>query len=608
MSRHTEYIGRYQIIEELGRGGMATVYHAIDPHFEREVAIKVLPREFLHDPTFHARFEREAKAIAGLKHPAIVPVYDFGEEEGQPFLVMAFLPGGSLADRIRQVPGGLPPAEIIRYVAQIAEALDYAHSKWVIHRDFKPSNVLIDEKDNAVLADFGIAKVSEATAQLTGSGIVGTPAYMAPEMTDRGGVTHLVDVYALGVTVFEMLAGSQPYEGDTPMGTALAHIVKPIPDVCSYRPDLPEDAQYVIVTAMAKDPADRYPSAGALAEALEQVAWPYETEITPDAPTELLDDIAGPVETLPLDPATQNVPEPATKMHRRQPSPTLIGGAMLSVAAVAIGGLWLAGIFSNREISTSGPTQAAVFDATQAVTPTETTSTTAPTTTPSLVPSSTLPPTPHPAEAFAGPILAAIADREPNYEDDFENPYTRWETDIRNGTEGGYVDGEYFARCPEQTCCGLSDNDMMPEFWDFVLEVDGHLATPGQEGGWGIGFRELVMSKNVDGSYGVDIYQDRRLQFVHAGGIPSSTIVLGKYQGDLLLGDANANHIQLIAKGYEFAIYVNGTPVIYARDENGYPQQDTPYYYRISLGACGNGKEQIEAHWDNLRVWDISDL
>lgn len=281
--------GRYEIRAEIGRGGMATVYQAYDPHFRREVAIKVLPREFLHDQTFRARFSREAQIIAGLEHPAIVPVYDFGEEDGQPYLIMGLMSGGSLASHIRQGP--LPLDEAVRIIDRIAPALDEAHQAGMIHRDIKPANILFDKRGKAYLSDFGIVKVTEATAQLTGSGMIGTPAYMAPEVARAGGLTSLVDVYALGVTLFQMLTGHLPYQADTPLGVIMAHATQPVPNLRDFRPDLPELLQGVIEHAMAKDPMDRVPTAGALAEELEAAVQACTTQQLTDAVTEQTDQI-----------------------------------------------------------------------------------------------------------------------------------------------------------------------------------------------------------------------------------------------------------------------------------------------------------------------------
>ena len=262
--------GRYEIISELGRGGMATVYHAHDPRVRREVAIKVLPREFVHDPTFRARFQREAETIAALEHPAIVPVYDYGEENGQPYFVMRYMPGGSLAERIRQGPLSL--AETNRILQRIAPALDEAHARGVIHRDLKPANILFDKNGEAYLSDFGIAKLAQASGTLTGSGVIGTPAYMSPEQASGGELDGRSDLYSLGVIVFEMLTGTQPYRADTPMGLAVKHLTEPVPCILEVRGDLPPDFDQVIARAMAKRREDRYATAADLAADVAAIA------------------------------------------------------------------------------------------------------------------------------------------------------------------------------------------------------------------------------------------------------------------------------------------------------------------------------------------------
>jgi serine/threonine protein kinase len=263
-------IGRYEIKAELGRGGMATVYRAYDPRSDREVAIKVLPVEMLHDAQFRVRFEREAKTIAMLEHPAIVPVYDFGEENGQPYFVMRFMTGGSLSDRIKQGP--IPIQEAASIFEHLAPALDEAHSKGIIHRDLKPGNILFDQYKESYVSDFGIAKLSESQTNVTGSSIIGTPAYMSPEQAQGEGIDGRSDIYGMGVILFEMLTGTQPYHGDTPMSVVLKHITEPVPHIMDVRPDLPPAVEQIIETAMAKDRDQRFPTVKAMAEALSAVA------------------------------------------------------------------------------------------------------------------------------------------------------------------------------------------------------------------------------------------------------------------------------------------------------------------------------------------------
>jgi serine/threonine-protein kinase len=282
-----EKIGRYEIRSELGRGGMATVYRGYDPRFEREVAVKVLPPELLHaDPQFRLRFEREAKIIAQLEHPSIVPVYDVGEENGQPYFVMRYMNGGSLSERIKS--GLHSIEEATRILEQIAPGLDEAHSKGIVHRDLKPSNILFDRKGVPYISDFGIAKILQDQAgNVTGSGIIGTPAYMAPEQASGEAVDGRADIYALGIILFEMLTGKQPYEADTPMGVAIKHITEPVPHILDANPKLPAGMDTIIQRAMAKNRNNRLSTAMEMTDALRSLARgePAHLETRPAAPT-----------------------------------------------------------------------------------------------------------------------------------------------------------------------------------------------------------------------------------------------------------------------------------------------------------------------------------
>ncbi len=271
-------IGRYIIKTELGRGGMATVYRAFDPRFDREVAIKVLPREMLHDPQFRSRFEREIKLIAALEHPSIVPVYDVGEENGQPYFVMRYMGGGSLSDLFQR--GGFSIQDTARIIERIAQGLAYAHRKGIIHRDLKPDNILFDDNGEPFISDFGVAKLSEASGSLTGSGVIGTPAYMSPEQAQGTEVDSRSDVYGLGVILYQMLSGHQPYSADTPMGVVVKHITEPVPEILNVNPDLPAEADEIIKTAMAKDKTRRYETTIDLAKALNLLAFGNEGNLT----------------------------------------------------------------------------------------------------------------------------------------------------------------------------------------------------------------------------------------------------------------------------------------------------------------------------------------
>ena len=260
-------LGPYRILEPIGLGGMATVYKAHQPGLERLVALKVLPEHYARDPLFVQRFTREAHVIAKLEHPNIVPVYDFGEQHGITYLVMRYLQAGTVKDILAYGPLSLQDAA--QTVADVAAGLDYAHRQGIIHRDVKPSNILVDKQGHAYLTDFGLAKVFESTVELTRSGtLLGTPTYMAPEQTLGLPVTPQTDIYALGAVLYEMLTGRPPYDADTPMAVALKHVHEPLPPPRQVNPALSEAVELVILKALAKEPQDRFQSAGELAQAL----------------------------------------------------------------------------------------------------------------------------------------------------------------------------------------------------------------------------------------------------------------------------------------------------------------------------------------------------
>lgn len=266
-------IGRYHIRGQVGKGATATVFRAYDPRFQRIVALKLLPANLLNDVGVRTRFEREAHTIAALEHPAIVPVYDFGEEEDRLFFVMRFMDGGSLSDRLHKRPLTLTAASAI--LSRLAPALDEAHEQGVIHRDLKPGNILFDRRNLPYLADFGIVKLSqEGIATLTtAGGLVGTPAYMSPEQV-RGQekLDGRSDIYALGVILFQMLTARLPFNAETPLGIAVQHVTAPVPRILDFKDDLPIGCQAIIARAMAKDREDRYQTASEMARTLAELA------------------------------------------------------------------------------------------------------------------------------------------------------------------------------------------------------------------------------------------------------------------------------------------------------------------------------------------------
>jgi len=262
-------LGQYQIFELIGQGGMAEIYRAYQPSVKRDVVVKVLLDALRDNIDFVDQFMHEVEVIAHLQHPQIIPVYDFGQHEEELYIVMAYLRGGTLADRIDQAKEGLPDQETIRMVELISDALDYAHSKDIVHRDLKPNNILMDERNHPYVADFGLAKFTEGKLELTNTMMTGTAAYMAPEIARLGKSTKRSDIYALGIMLFEMLTGKQPYQGKTPYKVLSAHVHEPIPKIRELRPDLPEAIQPVIDKALAKDPVDRFASAHELAAAFK---------------------------------------------------------------------------------------------------------------------------------------------------------------------------------------------------------------------------------------------------------------------------------------------------------------------------------------------------
>ena len=262
-----ETVGPYTLVAQLGQGGMATVYQAYHPALDRYVAIKVLHYAFMDDPNFLARFQREARVVAKLEHPNIVPVYDFSEFEGRPYLVMKFIEGETLKDRLEKGPLSSP--EILRVVDSVGAALAYAHRQNILHRDIKPSNVLLGQDGQIYLADFGLARLVETgESSLTPDRIVGTPQYISPEQAlSKPNLDARSDIYSFGVMLYELTVGKVPFNAESPFSIIHDHIYTPLPMPRQANPQLSKPLEQVLLKALAKNPDDRYPDVGSLVKA-----------------------------------------------------------------------------------------------------------------------------------------------------------------------------------------------------------------------------------------------------------------------------------------------------------------------------------------------------
>jgi serine/threonine-protein kinase len=587
-------IGRYELIDELGRGGMATVFRAHDPRFKRDVAVKLMPAALLSDATFRARFEREAQTIAALEHPAIVPVYDFGEEDGQPYLVMRYMPGGSLADRLSGGP--MNTSEASHIIARLSSALDQVHARGIVHRDLKPANILFDQYGEAYLSDFGIARLTEATTSLTGDSIVGTPAYMSPEQargeTDIDGRS---DLYALGVILFQMLTGRQPYEAPTPIAVAMKHITDPVPQLSRTRPELSHTYDRVIESAMAKSREDRFPTGSDLFNAFEkamleagsvapdsmeeQATAPYhaiarpptgQRPVTPPPAGRSSSSVAGarPVTPPPQSrpPSSPGIGRPVTPLPQSRPAsqPAMAkprrGVPMWAWAVIGVMGigllcglLFLGWVFLS-EISSPVPT--ATWLADQPLLDTETPTEISILDTESPVAEST----PSESAATYDPSIG-LASGDSILYDEFSDPSSGWPTyETQDGYSRYQADSYHiYVDLPNDRLEATAGFDLA----DVSLQADVSKVGGADDNLMGLvcryqdrnNFYFFIISS--DGYYGLGKVYDGAYQLEGGTMLPSEDIHKG----------ASSNYLEVVCEGNSFSFVVNGTELASFEDD-----------------------------------------
>jgi serine/threonine protein kinase len=576
-------IGQYEIIEQIGVGGMATVYKAYQSSINRHVAVKILPTQFAHDPNFVKRFTQEAKAIAALEHPHILPVYDFGTQEGLTYMVMRYIEGGTLADLMGQP---MFNERIVEIVGNMARALDYAHSQGVVHRDIKPSNILMDKHGEALLTDFGIAKVMQDTGgtQLTGTGsILGTPEYMSPEQAEGVSVDHRSDLYSLGVVLYELLTGQPPYQAKTPLAVVLMHVKEPLPLPHTINPNVAEPLEQVVLKAMAKNRNQRYQTAAEMEQALKNALKEIES-ITPTT-------------SLPA-PETQGLakPTPAPAKSGGAMGPLLIGGLLVAVllcvgaiaifAFVAVSGDGDGGTVVSGEVTVSGD----LSQATEEIEPTPTATETA------------SPPTPTEPIVEVDTILpVAQLEGEELFRDNFESNQNNWTIGEENDEYGQYtadiVDGRY--RMSQKADKGVFVWERLPDgnFDDFVLVVDAIPVEANTDSfGYGLTFRN---NSDLGSLYTFEIDND---------GYSVSVLSAGEWKTLVDFTETSAinvggpNQLMVKAVGPSLAFFINGEEATSIEDD------------ALQAGSIGMAIELYEAgdsvtvDFDNLIVYAISDI
>jgi len=589
-------IGQYRLIEQIGQGGMAAVYRGYQSALNRYVAVKVLPTHLLQQSDFLRRFRQEATAVASLRHPNILAVYDFGQEDEFAYIVMEFVHGGTLKDRLGQA---LNPSLACRITAQIARALDYAHQQGIIHRDVKPANILMPTDDWALLSDFGIAKIVESPVAYTQPGVgIGTPEYMSPEQGQGLPVDGRSDIYSLGVVLYEMVTGSAPFSADTPLSVVLKHISEPPPRPRSLSPNVPEPLERIILRAMAKRPEDRFQTAGEMAAALEAAAEPTQL-MSPGREEVLARERASAGWATQLD----SLAEP-NDGKPRSPVYLAIGAGVAGILLLScVGGA--AGLYYLSNRPSGEPTSTVTIGV---VAPTSTTA--PPTMTAPL--SSTKPPAPSPTAQR--PITPGPATPTPTrgpmpvpaalkvskgallFSDEFTNNSAGWDEDSGETSTRYFQDGRYHIVVNKVDYIAWSNPIQEYRFQDFVYEVDATPTGGPDDNAYGVLFRYV----DTDNFYRFDISADGQLR--------AQKKVKGEYtalsawtRSTAVKQGKQVNKIGVTAIGDTFNFYVNSIYVGSVSDSS-LPAGSIG----LIAAAYAEGGPGVDIAFDNAKVWEAS--
>ncbi len=553
-------LGQYQIVELAGKGGMATVYKAYQPSLNRYVALKVLPDYLANDEQFVLRFTQEARAAAALRHPNIIVVYDVGKEGNTHYIAAEYLEGETLAQVLARQRGPLTLTRIVNIMNQLASALDFAHQRGLVHRDIKPSNVFIGPGDHVTLMDFGIVKALSGGQQMTRTGMmVGTPEYMSPEQAEAKPVDQHSDIYSLGVVLYQLLTGRVPFEAESPTAVLLAHVTQPPRPPSQLNPAISRAVESVVMRALAKNPAERFDSAGELTKALGQA-----TSAPAPAPA--------PVHVPPTvtAPPTPHVPTPPPG-YAPMPAPPgprktnwllwggLGVGALAVVCVVSIvfcGALgWLGGT------GTPTPTSQPLALASPTQPPARATATS-----PAVRVTLTEPPvaratlTPRPTLA---PVSGAL------FTDDFKSQQAStakgWTFDKGDNVDYTWSDGKMTITVKKKQWLGWNSPD--GTFDDFGAEVEAQ-AVGSDYTEYGIIFRitgsgdkrsYYTFAVTTDGKY----YLQKRVD-----GEWADTDPVRPTASPAVKTGNNRNTLRVLARGDKISLYINGTPVATVKDDS----------------------------------------